>query len=434
MQWFKPNVILQFLRYVFHIFLRHQGFDRARALTFTSLFAVVPLLTLTIAILSAFPTFQVFGSEIQSMIFDRLLPAYSSELENYMASFIQQARALTWVGALMLLATAYFMLVEIEKSFNVIWGVGDLRKGLSSFLLYWSVLSLGPLLLGLAFAISSYITSLSLFETFTEMSETVGANNLLLQIFPLVSGALGFTFLYMAVPNCGVQFRHAVVGGVAVTFSFVIVKQIFTWFISVTSYQIVYGTFAAIPIFLMWIYICWVLILLGANLVRAIPLFSMERTSYSVHPTLLMLALLHNFWSKHQEGSGLNVRELVEDRWPFSGNQIEQFIDLLIERRVIRACSQDEYILARDLKNVTIWEVLKWLPWPPPREEELARPLPDAVRRHLPDFETLKDRFETVEESSKEQFSQSVDNFFRKSNTPLDSSDRIIRPAEQYAG
>ena len=126
--------------------------------SYMSLFAVIPLLTVLVTMLSSFPAFQVFGNQIQAMIFERLLPSSSSELENYFTGFSDQARNLTWVGALMLLVTSFLMLLNIESSFNRIWEVREPRKGLNSFLLYWSVMSLGPILLGLGFAISSYIT------------------------------------------------------------------------------------------------------------------------------------------------------------------------------------------------------------------------------------------------------------------------------------
>ncbi len=229
-----------FMHFVYLNFNRHKGLENAKALTYMSLFAVIPLLTMLFTILSAFPAFQVFGNQIQAMIFDRLLPSSSSQLENYFTEFSTQARKLTWVGAAMLLVTAFLMLVNIERSFNRIWDVRESRRGLNSFLLYWSVMSLGPILLGLGFAISSYVTSLNLFDNFLDISETLGTTSLLLEVFPLFLTPGAFTLLYVAVPNCGVRFHHGLLGGFIVAVSFVIVRQVFTWFISLASYQFVY--------------------------------------------------------------------------------------------------------------------------------------------------------------------------------------------------
>ncbi len=211
---------LQFIKFVYQNFTRHKGLENAKSLTYMSLFAVIPLLTVLVTILSAFPAFQVFGSQVQSMILDRLLSSSSSELENYFTGFSEQAKNLTWVGAMMLLVTSFLMLLNIESSFNRIWEVRESRKGLNSFLLYWSVMSLGPILLGLGFAISSYITSLNLFDSFLDISEFLGATSILLGIFPLFLTTGAFTLLYIAVPNCGVRFSHGVIGGLTVALSF----------------------------------------------------------------------------------------------------------------------------------------------------------------------------------------------------------------------
>src|SRR5690606_38349390 len=211
----------------------------------------------------------------------------------------------TWIGALMLVVTSYLMLRNIERSFNVIWGVGQLRQGLASFLLYGSVLSLGPLMLGAGFAISSYVASLALFDQVANFTQNLGAGASVLEVFPALLTVAGFTLLYSAVPNCGVQLRHALIGAVVVALAFTVVKWVFTSFIAGASYAIVYGTFAAIPIFLLWIYVCWVVILFGANLVRSIPLFAMNAMTETVHPSLVLLALMHKLWERQQNGEVL---------------------------------------------------------------------------------------------------------------------------------
>ncbi|MEX2366487.1 MAG: YihY family inner membrane protein, partial [Pseudohongiellaceae bacterium] len=381
---------------------------------YTSLFAVVPLVTLLVSVLSLFPSFQVFGSQVQDMIYDRLLPGTSSQLEQYISSFASQARNLTWVGLVILMTTAYLMLVNIERVFNEIWGVGEVRKGLSSFLLYWSVLSLGPLLLGIGIGISSYVTSLSLFEAFTEVSASVGVNSFILDIVPIIFTALGFTLLYVAVPNCSVTLRHGFVGGLVVAIAFVLVKKLFTWFISVASFEFVYGAFAAMPIFLFWIYICWVVILFGANLVRGVTLFQTQHQMLKVHPTLLMLALLHKFWSRQQEGRGVKISELGDEHWPFRSTQIEEFLDLLSEHKVIKACTEAEYVLSRDLQTITLFQILNWLPWPHPQESDFQGQLPDCVARHLPAFSVLQSQFQGVQADMQKTFADDLNTFFRQ--------------------
>ncbi len=403
----------QFLTFVLHNFSRHKGTENAKALTYMSLFAVIPLLTLIISILSAFPAFQVFGTQVQEMIFDRLLPSSSSQLEVYFTNFSSQARNLTWVGALMLIVTSFLMLLNIERSFNRIWEVKEARKGLNSFLLYWSVMSLGPILLGLGFSISSYITSLNLFDSFLDISEFLGTKSIFLGIFPMLLTAGAFTLIYVAVPNCGVRFVHGVIGGLVVAISFTLVKQVFTWFISLASYQFVYGTFAAVPIFLMWIYICWIVILLGANLVRALPTYSAEYKTERVHPYIVLIALLHKFWQQQQSGETIKLKVLLNEKWPFNELSMDLALKVLQENRVIRDCGNEEYALVRDLHSHSMQELFEFLDVALPKAKDFDN-LPELIIKHLPGFNDLKSKFGNLEGTSKQEFSVSFSELFQK--------------------
>jgi membrane protein len=426
MNWMQPRTLLEFVKFVYQRFLLHDGLEYSKSLTFTSLFAVVPFITLVVSILAAFPSFQVFGAQIQDMLFQRLLPSSTSQLQDYLATFSLQARNLTWIGAVMLLVTAYLMLRNIERSFNQIWGVGELRKGLASFLLYWSVLSMGPLLLGLGFAISSYVTSLTLFERFAAISDGLGTSRAVLAFFPVLLTTGAFTLLYAAVPNCNVQVRHALAGAVVVALSFKLVKWVFAKFIATASYELVYGTFAALPIFLMWLYVCWVLILFGANLVRCIPLFASRTATDHVHPTLMLLALLHRFWQKQQEGSALRVQELIDQNWPFRRMTLEQLLALLEAQKLVRSLNQEEYMLVRDLDKVSVWEVLSALPWAQPEPADLDEPLPLVIASHLPDLNALKAHFLRLAESSSTEFGTSFGRWFRNESGWLAKGDKRI--------
>lgn len=410
----KLQEVWPFTRAVFRSFEANRGLETAKSLTYTSLFAVVPLLTLIIVILSIFPAFQVFGEQVQNMLFQRLLPSSTIQVQQYLGAFAEQSKHLTWVGALMLLVTAYLMLVNIEGHFNQIWGVGKLRQGLASFMLYWCVLSLGPLLLGLGFAISSYLMSLNMFQRFTAVTDLLGAKTLLLRIFPVVLTIGAFTLVYAAVPNCTVRVKHAFVGGVVVAFAFVIVKWIFGLFIATASYELVYGTFAALPIFLLWIYIVWVVILFGANLVQMLPNWRHGTENVRVHRTLLILALLHLFWQRQQQGETLHVRTLLARGWSFPGVHVEGLLQLLSEQKLIRNVGNEEYALVRDLHGVSMWQVMQACPWAPPSEQELQQPLPEFLQIHLPSLSDLQEKFSQYERAVQQHFQLSLGEDFTR--------------------
>lgn len=277
MRFLQPRVLGAFLLFLYRNFMRSQGLETAKSLTYTSLFSVVPLITLMVTVLAAFPHFQTFGSRIENEVLQHLLPSTGRELESYLEEFALQARNLSWVGGVMLLVTAFLMLREVERCFNRVWEVPELRTGLMGFVMYWGVLSLGPVLLGLGFAINSYLGSLALFEKFMVISDVFGARSIMLALFPTLLTIGGFTWLYVAVPNCKVRKRHALVGAVVVVMVLKVVKWVFTLSIATASYQLIYGTFAALPIFLLWLYVCWSVILAGAHLVRGIPMFGARK-------------------------------------------------------------------------------------------------------------------------------------------------------------
>ncbi len=269
---------LRFVVLVYHNFMLHHGFESAKSLTYTSLFAVVPLLTLMLTLFAVFPAFQGLGDSIEDMLLSHLLPSTGREIEEYLEEFAAQARNLTWVGALMLVITTVLMLREIERTFNRIWGIPDMRKSTASLLIYWVVMSVGPFMLGIGLVLSSYLTSLSLFERFSGLAGFTSARSAVLESFPLLLATGAFMLLYMTVPNCRVNKRDALIGSIVVVVVLNVVQWAFTLSITTASYQLVYGTFAALPIFLLWLYVCWVVILGGANLVYCLPKYTAAQT------------------------------------------------------------------------------------------------------------------------------------------------------------
>jgi membrane protein len=263
--------LAKFLLLVYRHFMLHHGLEHAKSLTFTSLFAVVPLLTLMLSLFALFPPFQSMGEGVQQLLLRHLLPSSGQELEIYIEEVTEHARNLTWIGAVMLFITGVLTLRSVESCFNHIWGVTEMRRGSLSVPLYWLATSLGPLLLGIGFALSSYLSSLSMFERFTELPGMTGARSAAVELFPTLLMVGAFTLLYVTVPNARVKVRDALTSALAVVLVLRIVQWVFTLSITTASYELVYGTFAALPIFLLWLYICWAVILYGANAVRCLP-------------------------------------------------------------------------------------------------------------------------------------------------------------------
>jgi membrane protein len=353
---------LKFLLYVQKRYSDDGCSHSAAALTYMSLFALVPLLTVMYAILSAVPAFQEVGLQIQSLIFDNFVPSTGQEVEDYLKDFSGKARQLTGVGIVFLGANSIFMLKNIEKTFNAIWKTRENRSGMSSFLLYWAILSLGPICLGMALGISTYLVSL---QIMFDQVDVIGIGPLLLRITPYLLTSAAFTLIFAAVPNCRVPIKHALIGGLATAFVFEVAKQLFAAIVSNSSYQTIYGTFAAVPLFLLWIYLSWLIVLAGAELVNAIGGYNGSGEDNHSELTLT-LAILQLLWEKHQRGSTVSEQYLLQKRWLFGRHGISSdswtpIRNKLFKAGLLRTSSTGRFILGRDLNHCTLWDLCNLL-------------------------------------------------------------------------
>lgn len=235
---------------------------RAAALAFTSLLSLVPLMTVSFTILTAFPMFRAVGEQIQTFIFNNFVATSAQMIQMTLTKFSQQAINLSIPGLFFLLITAVLMVYTMEQAFNAIWRVKSSRTGLNAFVMYWAVLTFLPILIGVGIALTSYFFSLPLIS---ETAATLGLNVFYYKYFPYILTFVAFTLLYIILPNCKVRVRHAAAGGLVATILFEISKYGFGLFVvNFPTYELLYGTLAAIPIFLLWVYLSWVIILFGA--------------------------------------------------------------------------------------------------------------------------------------------------------------------------
>lgn len=357
-------------------FLADDCRQHAAALTFTTLFAIVPLLTVVFTALSVVPSTRHLTQDVQAFIFSNLLPSSGEKVAGYLEQFAQQASQLTLVGVAMLVVTAVLMLVTIERAFNAIWQVRAPRQSLYSLLRYWAVISLGPFLLGAGFFVSSYLTSLRLLK---DTADVVGSVLPGVSLVPLLFTALGFTLIYVAVPNCRVPPRAGLIAGIAAAVLFELAKRGFGLFVThAGSYQLVYGAFAAFPLFLLWIYVSWLIVLFGVELSRALVLADAARQP-ARPPLAAVLDLLALLQARHAAGQGVTEVEAmtVLQRAPVWG--WAAWKDWLQTRRLIVRSAEGDFTLGRDLQGIHLGWLCRELPFPLPRADELALNGPEPV-------------------------------------------------------
>lgn len=357
-----PALILRSLRELIQRFDSHDGLKTASALTYTTLFAVVPFMTVVYAMLSAIPSFQGINEQLQSLIFSQFVPATGSALVEHLRDFSRQARSLTLIGLIFLLVTAVLMMVTVERAFNTIWHVSRSRRGVSSFLLYWAVLTLGPLLVGSGFLLSSYLASLTLVRG---AADVLGGPATFLRLLPLTLSFTAFVFIYMAVPNCRVRFRHAVAGAGVAALALELAKGAFSLYVTYfPSYQVIYGTFAAVPLFLIWVFLSWAIVLVGAEL--AAWLSERRRVEWRYWPPFWQaLGVVSRLHEAHQHGRSLADRELAM----CLGLRYTEVMTPLEKLGVAAQLDNDRWMLGRDLGVLTLWEFQRAMPWPVPLGE-----------------------------------------------------------------
>ncbi|NLY57903.1 MAG: YihY family inner membrane protein [Gammaproteobacteria bacterium] len=360
--------LVYFCRYLVRRFGEDNCPKNAAALTYTTLFAVVPVMTVTYAMLAAIPAFNQVSGQIEGFIFDNFVPSTGATLRDYLSEFSQQARQLTGVGVALLMVTAFLMLVNIEKSFNAIWRIRQPRRGLSSFLLYWAVLSLGPLLLGAGFVVSTYLASLSFL---TGDAVLASAWKQVLGWLPLLLSIAAFTLIFVAVPNTRVRLRHGLAGGVLVALLFEGAKACFALYVALfPSFQLIYGAFAAFPLFLLWIYVSWLIILFGAELVCN--LGSSAAWQRSSQPWLVsLLALLRVFMLAQKQGLVVDLPRVNASGWAMPEDLWLDLTEWMEGQRLITRAQQGGYVFSRDPAQLQMAELLAQVPEALPRVSEL---------------------------------------------------------------
>lgn len=265
----------EFANQVFFRFREDRCLQLASSLTFTTLLALVPLLTVTLTIAAAFPAFSGLTGQIDDFIASHVLPEQIGKtVLRYVDQFSQRAGRLTLIGLTFLAATSFLTMLTIERAFNIIWR-GNLRRPLLQRLaVYWAILTLGPVLIGASVTMTSYLVTASL-----GIAKTVPVLGIIaLWLVPFLLTIAAFTLLYYVVPARSVDVRHAAIGGLVAGLLFELAKRGFAFYVSrVPTYTMVYGTFATFPIFLIWIYLSWLVTVLGAVVTAALPDFGVSR-------------------------------------------------------------------------------------------------------------------------------------------------------------
>jgi membrane protein len=346
-----------FARFLWRRFLDDRLFEAAGALAFTTVFALVPLSMVVFGVLSAFPMFEAWSDRLSDYIFSNFVPGSARAIERYLREFSQNIGTLTVAGVIALVASLLITLVSVETTFNRIWRVKTARPKFSRFLVYWTVLTLGALVAAASLAVSARFFALDVFKSVSGQ----WLQHVMLRFAPMMIELLAFATIYRVVPHRTIHWRHALAGG----FLAVLMLELVKWAIglylgSFNAYQKIYGPLAFVPIFLLWVYLGWAAILLGASFASSMSAFRYQPAhmrlplGYEVYGILRMLG---RFAEVRRKGKGLHSDEIQALEPMLTDALVQQLLAQFEAIDLVRRAETGEWLLARDLDDVTLAEI-----------------------------------------------------------------------------
>jgi membrane protein len=327
--------------------------------------AIVPLTAIAFSMLAAFPVFEGVPDEFQTVLFKNFLPTSAEAMREYFDQFVDNTAKLTAVGIVGLAFIAVLLLGTIGSALNAIFRVIRPRALLPRILVFWALLTLGPLLLGASFSLSTYFFALTKSIGVEAFSGFFGT---LTVLAPTAIMVVVFTLFYLVIPNREIKFLNALIGGLTAGIMFAVLREVLTLYVSnLPIYQTTYGAASVIPIFLVWTYLSWAAVLMGAVLTSSLEEWRSTQ-GVKVHTLrlhagkrlILAVNILRQLFEVGKTGRGINTQLLVKET-NFGTEAVERMLFALHQRNYLEYTSNDTWVLARRLNDVTLYDLMRSL-------------------------------------------------------------------------
>ncbi len=330
----------------------------AASLSYTSLLAAVPLTAIAFAMLAAFPVFEGVRDNFQDVLFANFLPDAAESMREHFEKFVRNTTTLSAVGIVALALTAVLLLGTIESALNTIFRVTRPRRLGPRLLVFWAIITLGPLLLGASFSLSAYFFAAT---QWIGVDPATGSLGELAKLLPTAIMMVLLTMFYVTIPNRPVSYAGAIIGAVVAGLLIAVLRKGFGFYVThFPTYQNIYGALSAVPIFLIWMYLSWAVVLLGATLTATISEWReaggrpQHLAMTSASKLSVAMGVLACLYEKAKSGGGANRRELVRTA-RVSLAVLEPLLEELRGRGYIERTSRNTWVLARDLTRVTLY-------------------------------------------------------------------------------
>ena len=400
--------VRSFGRFLLRRVMEDNVFQAAGALAYTTVFALVPLSMVVFGVLSGFPVFAEWSERLSDYVFSNFVPSAARSMEAWLLQLSGNVGQLTAAGTVALVISLLITLNGVEATFNRIWRVSSARPRLTRFLVYWTVLTLGALVAAASLAVSARFFALAVFDT---VPGVVLEQNLL-RLAPMALELLVFTAIYKVVPHRTVQLRHALAGAALAVVLFELVRWGIGAYLGLfTGYARIYGTLAFVPVFLVWVFLGWVAVLLGASVASAISAFRYQPASLRIpegYELYGLLRLLGRFEQARCTGRGLHSEQIAELEPILTDALVQEMLGQLESIRVVTRAEGGEWVLARDLDTLSLAELYEAgaLRIPvaeahlPHQDDDLGRAAREALDElRVPLRELLKRRVSSIHQS-----------------------------------
>jgi len=346
-------------------------FAASGALSYTTLVSLVPLAVIALGSLSSFPIFAPVRDQLLGLVMENFVPSIGSQAAWWFRAFADSATQTTAIGVAGILATGVLLLVTVEDQLNLIWRVTAPRPWVQRLLAYWTLITLGPLLIGVSLSLSTYFEIAARQAGFGQQALAWFASSWLhglARAVPALLEFLALTLLYGLIPNCAVRWRDGALGAMIATLAIEILKIGFSIYIGATSfYSTVYGTLAIIPIFLLWMYIAWMAVLVGAVVAAALPNWRIDgrigQVSVGGMGLGLGLALLAALARAQRRGEKRSTPALAEELG-VTTTVIDQHIKPLAEAGFAAHTQSGRWVLSWSLESATLQDLYEALHLP----------------------------------------------------------------------
>ncbi|GAB7129552.1 YihY family inner membrane protein [Silvimonas sp. JCM 19000] len=386
--------VIGFGQYVGHRLIKDRCLQTAGSLTYTTLLALIPLFTIALTLFSAFPMFSDYSAKFKTFILLNLVPDAAGKIIGvYMRQFSDNAEKLTALGTIGLAVTALLLIFTIEKTFNEIWSVRRPRGILARTLIYWAALTLGPVALGISLSLTSWI-----YHHSGGLISGIQVWDTTIRVGPSLVMFAMLSLMYITIPNCYVPRSHAIIAGVLVGVALELMKALFGLYVQAfVTLKMVYGAFASFPIFLTWLYVCWVIILGGAVLSASLSYWHGDAWEWHARrgtrfeqAVRILLALSE----AHENGVLLHINEL-RLQINVGLDSTLTLLDEMLECGWVETTREGEWLLAAAPARITLLDIYECVEAPLAAKEgkhmeELAARMRAPLQETLADYARLE--------------------------------------------